>query len=580
MLHVSHGVQDLQYGWGAFVNNIPLIVTSLGGGPGLAGALMIIGTGINILMPQIKEFARSVGLIDDPGKRAAGTLKDMEDRLKRLQDKPYKLAVDYKAIDDATKQVEILEARIAAAKNAAQARTTLQEESAKIVKDAIVDLGGATDTVSGEQNVHRIMRSAMIDAGGGIEKIFEKDPESPKLKAARERRDSLQKDLDEHRVPEEAMFMHMEELKSSKAEIARIQENFSKRMDTFVESELGGALRGEGASVSFMLDLFDNYEEKFTKGDPAKGMQPVDPLFRLSLEEALPSKVKEARKDKAYYARQKDMHDLNKDLDTKKKREAAQVDQTLDFEQADLDRDNTEYSNRREAAIRHFQTQFHTAMKKEGSLPDAIRRDIAAGKKHDKIMEKHLPKVKKSIENADVLETGWITNDVARGLMTQFIQEVSAQNAAADPNQEVGANEILNAADAKQQAKIAKSLKAEGNRNQAAQRRAARDAKANNEKMLAEDIFNKSFQMTGTQFTPEAAQTAAHHAMQMVQKGHNLNQAAFASMINVLNSIARDQAQANQGWDNIQNGFQNLQAQQMRARQRQPAIIQPFPQQW
>lgn len=103
LLRLSQAVEDAQYGFSAIVNNIPGIVMSLGGGPGLAGAVSILAVGVNQLVShwdllkstfdqttpigkaikQVEDLAKSFGFASD---EAAKLKKAEEDRKKATEE--------------------------------------------------------------------------------------------------------------------------------------------------------------------------------------------------------------------------------------------------------------------------------------------------------------------------------------------------------------------------------------------------------------------------------------------------------------------------------------------------------------
>jgi hypothetical protein len=56
LLALSNAVQDVQYGFGGMVNNIPQIITGLGLGMGVAGAVQIAAVGVQFLLKNVDLF--------------------------------------------------------------------------------------------------------------------------------------------------------------------------------------------------------------------------------------------------------------------------------------------------------------------------------------------------------------------------------------------------------------------------------------------------------------------------------------------------------------------------------------------
>jgi len=63
VLFVSQAVEDLQYGFSAIVNNIPMIAMSLGAGAGVAGAASLAAVAVNQLSKHMGELAGSKGIV-------------------------------------------------------------------------------------------------------------------------------------------------------------------------------------------------------------------------------------------------------------------------------------------------------------------------------------------------------------------------------------------------------------------------------------------------------------------------------------------------------------------------------------
>ena len=84
LLFLSQAIEDVQYGFGAVLNNIPLIIMSMGGSAGLAGAASIaavglyqVGKNMDLFGTQAKEAAKSASELAEQKTRTAESSKKL-----------------------------------------------------------------------------------------------------------------------------------------------------------------------------------------------------------------------------------------------------------------------------------------------------------------------------------------------------------------------------------------------------------------------------------------------------------------------------------------------------------------------
>jgi hypothetical protein len=87
---LSNGLQDVQYGLGGIVNNIPQIITGMGMGMGVAGAVQIAAVGIQFLL-------KNVDLFGEKAKQAANDASELASETMANADAAYKAAEATKA---------------------------------------------------------------------------------------------------------------------------------------------------------------------------------------------------------------------------------------------------------------------------------------------------------------------------------------------------------------------------------------------------------------------------------------------------------------------------------------------------
>lgn len=85
-LEASRGLEDLQYGLGGVVNNIPSLVMAFGGGAGLTAAISIAAVSINQLVKHWGDLSR---LFEETTQipRAAGDIKGLKDELEKARER-------------------------------------------------------------------------------------------------------------------------------------------------------------------------------------------------------------------------------------------------------------------------------------------------------------------------------------------------------------------------------------------------------------------------------------------------------------------------------------------------------------
>ena len=86
LLALSNAVQDVQYGFGGMVNNIPQIITGLGMGMGVAGAVQIAAVGIQFLLKNVDLFGeKAKEAARDASALAAETMADADAAYKNAE---------------------------------------------------------------------------------------------------------------------------------------------------------------------------------------------------------------------------------------------------------------------------------------------------------------------------------------------------------------------------------------------------------------------------------------------------------------------------------------------------------------
>ncbi len=154
------GLEDAQYGFGAVMNNIPLVTMSfaqalgksteaaMGWGAALSGAAIIINS---IAIPAFERLVATnpeiKGFFDDLGKRLnpfhvdvyAGAIERLETRIKELGDKKIKLVIDKQELAAAETQLEKLKKGLEDFKRAGEEKSDVEKKAGSLVGDFLQD---------------------------------------------------------------------------------------------------------------------------------------------------------------------------------------------------------------------------------------------------------------------------------------------------------------------------------------------------------------------------------------------------------------------------------------------------------
>lgn len=163
VLELSRAFEDAQYGVQGVLNNIPTLVSALGGAAGVAGSISLIAVAVTQLLryaPDLKEMfsPQDLNLFGE-------TLATLKKRLDELTEKEYRLEVDASAVDDARQKLEKAEEALKRYDAISKQQTSLQQESGRRASEAIAERGGATDTLTGGQNLQQAVRDLMLGQG-------------------------------------------------------------------------------------------------------------------------------------------------------------------------------------------------------------------------------------------------------------------------------------------------------------------------------------------------------------------------------------------------------------------------------
>jgi hypothetical protein len=189
MLQSGRIIQDFtQGGLAGVLNNIEGLVMALGGPAGLAGVLTVVGVGFYLLKPKIEELMKS--LLDDAPVTFADRLAEMHKRIKELEDKPHKIAIEVDELRDAKEQVEAIEAGLKTIEQMRKTQAHYERESGRQIAETFAEApGGAaavTETVIGP--IVKELREAKPELAGALKRFAELQATIPAQQRALEGR--------------------------------------------------------------------------------------------------------------------------------------------------------------------------------------------------------------------------------------------------------------------------------------------------------------------------------------------------------------------------------------------------------
>ncbi|WP_422929203.1 hypothetical protein [Singulisphaera sp. PoT] len=156
-MSVSQAVDDIQYGFKGVINNIPQIASGFASIAGLSpGVGMLVGAVAQVggvilekALPALEDMAVKYGLIEDASQKAideaVGDLDTLEARIKAVNDKPIKLAVDKLELEAAQKQLKGFKDGLNSFESTSNLRSSHQQEAGREAKKALSETGRADE---------------------------------------------------------------------------------------------------------------------------------------------------------------------------------------------------------------------------------------------------------------------------------------------------------------------------------------------------------------------------------------------------------------------------------------------------
>jgi hypothetical protein len=255
LLALSNAVQDVQYGFGGMVNNIPQIITGLGMGMGVAGAVQIAAVGIQFLL-------KNVDLFGEKAKEAAKAAAELSGETMADANAAYKAAEATKA--QAAAQ-ESLNAALAVTEGHYKAVIALSEQ---IIKQKQAEKDAETALADAQAGME-MARIQLAEARGEMTKedaIFAKD----KVRVeAESRKQTAAIAMEETKIAEARRKAAAEDAQAN-AKRAEAQEMQRKGVGMLTDEEKKRAEENK-AALKATMDQSKIDQERFAKQGGAMG---------------------------------------------------------------------------------------------------------------------------------------------------------------------------------------------------------------------------------------------------------------------------------------------------------------------
>jgi hypothetical protein len=536
VLNVSHAFQDLQYGMAAALNNIPLITTSLGFGPGVAGAVMAAGVAIELLRGQVGDLGVALGYAEDPIRKVGSSIDEVKKKIEAIESKTFKFAVDYKDLDEAEARL----ARLVKLKGLVEgtAETKTEKTFSQVAQDIATGPAGGSDALS--KAVGDIEATRGVEHGSPVDINIVRN--ANRMIDMLRRRQATENPISAWVTGK--IIADMERRRDAS------QRNIEGARAGFVQEEVGAFLAGESGAVARMKGRVAEFPGAFTKaGGEAIASMPG------SAEEMAATEARNLAARQAVgldIANRADFDKWKKADDAARKKKAADARRAATERQQEIDRqaalfggefDDVRGPGSLDAAILNRATAGRTAAQIQGELGGQMRTQLA-GKVADDMV-----------------------GEVADAIVKRAVDKVRAEVAAAGGGPAGVAAVVDERID-----KLDRTAQAGVNRQRAAANRAAREDATGFEQALAGEMMSAA----GGRLNPQGALAAAKDAVRNMREGQGMQQAAWNALFSTLEELQRDAADFRAGMMGVNHRLNGVGAAGRRQRAQRPPVGNTF----
>lgn len=260
-LALSQAVEDAQYGFSAIVNNIPMIVLGLGGGPGLAGVLSLAAVATNVMIQHWDQLKAAMG--DSFLKGVAEEIQSMIAVTKKLGQE----------ITNTTDEAEKFREKEGKRKEAAASIKDIIAEPQRITGEAFKAMG---EKIGGEQLFNKLMEGSPASRTAGP-KLDEKELERQDYLVKRQKflQEEVNKGMFGARGPLETVTRELDELGKKARDSVSPFERLRGELKLMYDAAVAGDKKMQAEfekKVSAIPELNTLFEQSFPKaGGPGPG---------------------------------------------------------------------------------------------------------------------------------------------------------------------------------------------------------------------------------------------------------------------------------------------------------------------
>lgn len=173
MMSVAYAMDDVRYGFGAVVNNIPMLAMAAGASALWAANIAIVGIGVYELGKFLAPVVKDMGLLDQGVKHFVPTVEELQEKLKSLEGIKIKLPIDYQSITNARRELARLTEEQSTYNALKGKKTKEQQKRSEIVQEAIIEGGGGTDFDSSAENITKAVEERITREDAEVSKVQE-----------------------------------------------------------------------------------------------------------------------------------------------------------------------------------------------------------------------------------------------------------------------------------------------------------------------------------------------------------------------------------------------------------------------
>lgn len=260
--YASQAIQDLEYGFAAIVNNLPLIANEAARAMNLsssaamlwASGIAIVGTAADIAWPHIKHLFEIIAT-EDVAADPTASLARLERRLDALKKGSWFIHIDAKEVEDLELRVAQLKQKIDAANRAALSQTEAEQAAGQRFKVAAGEFAGGTGTKTGSKNVDEAIAEAMLAHPEQFQDV-KRVRDIQKLQARVARSEALLDQSTGMAAVGAARGLEVNQMALDKAIVA---------LREHAKSIEGGAQLGKASDIAELTRIFDTNQDIFRK---------------------------------------------------------------------------------------------------------------------------------------------------------------------------------------------------------------------------------------------------------------------------------------------------------------------------